>query len=99
MYRQCILQVVSEDEIVPNAKIADIGCRIVESEKRRLDSHKKEATLSGLLKNKFSATYNTASERMKNGDHYERLLFKPVSILFSLIVLIPCPPYEYSNLF
>ena len=77
MYRQCIIQVVSEDEVIPNDKIADVGCRIVEQEQRRIDSYKKETTLSGLFKQKLKNN-STASQRMAKGDYYERLLFKPV---------------------
>ena len=35
-YRQCVVQVVSEDEVVSTENIADVACRIVEVEKVRL---------------------------------------------------------------
>ena len=74
-YRQCLIQVVSEDEVIPHEKIADVACRIVEAMKSKNEN--KETTLSSMIVKQLSF-YHTAEQRAAKGNHYERLLFKPV---------------------
>ena len=45
--------------------------------KTRASAHTKETTIAGMLKTQLSF-YRTAQQRAVKGDHFERLLFKPV---------------------
>ena len=61
-YRQCLVSTVSEDEVVPHEKIADVACRIVEAGLLKKEGANKETTLSGMLQKKISF-YRTAEAR------------------------------------
>ncbi len=79
LYRQVLLRVHSEDEVEPQEKIADVGCRIIEAEEAARKAHKKNRAnqVKGLFRAKGSFKWN-ARERALAGGRFERMLFKPV---------------------